>query len=115
MKGWRHGAAGINRNIVIRDNHIENTGSLWLHVGSTDGIVVENNTIVNGNTQDGYIDWMFASVTLVNSRNIRFEGNRFSWNRGDDDAYSFWDIKENVDPETLVVRNNEGFHAPQDS
>ena len=115
MKGWRHGATGINRNIVIRDNHIENTGTLWLHVGSTDGIVVENNTIINGNSQDGYIDWMFAAVTLVNSRNIRFEGNRFSWSRGDDEAYSFWDIKENVDSNTLVVSGNEGFHAPRNS
>ena len=109
MKGYRHGAAGINRNIVIRDNHIENTGTLWLHLGSTDGVVVENNTIVNGNSQDGYIDWMFAAVTLVNSRNVRFEGNRFSWSRGNDRAYSFWDIKENVDPDTLILKNNQGF------
>ena len=110
--GWTHGAVGVNRNILVAGNTIENTGNLWIHIGSTDGAIVKNNIIVNGNAQNPHVPWMKAAVSLVNSRNLRFEGNRFSWKRDGDERFRFWDIQTGVDTATLDVENNAGFEPP---
>ena len=108
-KGWTHGATGVNRNIHIAHNTIRDTGNLWLHIGSTDGAVIEHNTIINGNAQEPHLDWMKSAVTLVNARNIRFTNNQFTWTRDQDDRFRFWDIQPGVDPATLQAKDNQGF------
>ncbi len=108
-ENWTHGAAGVNRTIRIIDNTIRDTGNLWLQIGSTDGAVIEGNTIVNSNVQEPHVDWMKAAIALVNTRSIRFRSNQFSWTRGKDERFTFWDIQHGVDRDTLIVEDNQGF------
>ena len=108
-RGWTHGAAGVNRNIHIAHNTIRDTGNLWLHIGSTDGALIEHNTIINSNAQEPHLDWMKSAVTLVNARNIQFTNNQFTWTRDQDDRFKFWDIQPGVKRDTLQAKDNQGF------
>ncbi|MFC1694403.1 right-handed parallel beta-helix repeat-containing protein, partial [Candidatus Latescibacterota bacterium] len=86
--------AGVHRDITIEHNEVIDADGSALHVGSSDGVVVRNNTFHR--VQD-------SAVSIRDSRNVIITANTL------EDGQGGVTYGPNVAKDTVVIENNSGF------
>ena len=87
--GFKTGSPQGNRNILIEDNEIENTGQAWLALMGASHIKVRNNRIENCmmSPLDRFSRWGYGSILLDRVRDITLFNNSLKWARGGDKKF----------------------------
>ena len=89
VPGFKTGSPEGNRNILIEENQIKNTGQAWLALMGASHIQVRNNKIKNCmmSPLDRLSRWGYGSILLDRVRDITFFNNSLKWTRGGDDKF----------------------------
>ncbi len=92
--GSKAGPPGVHRNITIEGNTITGADGSAVHIGSADGVMLRNNTIVRPTG---------VAVTVDHSRNVTVTGNKLTGGAGG------LKVGSGCDAATIKSSNNKGF------